>query len=152
NDTFGTAELEPESAAAYRKINFGDNDKLSALVASKMEADLLLILTDVEGLYNADPETSDSAELISVVEEVTPEIESLAHLPGSPGTQTAGASAANRKSGLGRGGIKTKIQAARITTHSADPTIVANGRLPSVIDRGMAGGGVGPHFPPRKRE
>src|SRR5215831_10314166 len=81
NDTVSTAELEPESAAAYRKINFGDNDKLSALVASKMEADLLLILTDVEGLYNADPETSDSAELISVVEEVTPEIESLAHLP-----------------------------------------------------------------------
>src|SRR5262249_1343640 len=150
NDTVSTAELEPESGPAYKKINFGDNDKLSALVASKMEADLLLILTDVEGLYNQDPDRSGSAELISVVEEVTPEIESLAHLPGSPGTQTAGASAANRKSGLGRGGIKTKIEAARIATHSGCATIVANGRLPSVIDRVMAGDAIRTPFPPRK--
>jgi len=150
NDTVSTAELEPESGPAYKKINFGDNDKLSALVASKMEADLLLILTDVEGLYNQDPDRSGSAELISVVEEVTPEIESLAHQPGSPGAQTAGASAPNRKSGLGRGGIKTKIEAARIATHSGCATIVANGRLPSAIDRVMAGEEIGTLFLPRK--
>jgi len=150
NDTVSTAELEPESPASYKKINFGDNDKLSALVASKMEADLLLILTDVEGLYNADPETNPDAELISVVEEVTPEIESLAFQSGSPGTQTAPASPANRRAGLGRGGIKTKIEAARIATHSGCATIVANGRLPLAIDRVIAGEEIGTLFLQRK--
>ena len=86
NDTVSTAELESDSTAPYRRINFGDNDKLSALVSGKMEADLLLILTDVDGLYNADPDADDMAKLISVVEEVTPEIDSLAYHPGSLAT------------------------------------------------------------------
>jgi len=150
NDTVSTAELEPDSPAAYRKINFGDNDKLSALVSGKMEADLLLILTDVDGLYNADPDTDDAAELISVVEEVTPEIESLAHQPGSPAGQMTGAASANRNSPVGRGGIKTKIEAARIATHSGCAAIVANGRLPSVIDRVMKGEDLGTLFLPQK--
>src|SRR5262245_13472806 len=150
NDTVSTAELEPESSTAFKRMSFGDNDKLSALVAGKMEADLLLILTDVEGLYNADPETSPDAQLISVVEEITPEIESLAFQPGSPAGQIAGASGANRKPGLGRGGIKTKIEAARIATHSGCATIVASGKLPSVIDRVIACEEIGTLFLPRK--
>jgi glutamate 5-kinase len=149
NDTVSTAELEPDSPATYRKINFGDNDKLSALVSGKMEADLLLILTDVDGLYNADPDSDDAAELISVVEEVTPEIESLAHQPGSPAAQMAGVASANRNSQVGRGGIKTKIEAARIATHSGCAAIVANGRLPSIIDRVMRGEDLGTLFLPR---
>jgi glutamate 5-kinase len=150
NDTVSTAELEPESAAAYKKINFGDNDRLSALVASKMEADLLLILTDVEGIYTADPEASDSGELISVVEEVTPEIESLAHQSPTQAAPVSGSQPGTRKTPLGRGGIKTKIDAARIATYSGCAAIVANGRLPSAIDRVIAGEQLGTLFLPRK--
>ncbi|HKF57426.1 MAG TPA: PUA domain-containing protein, partial [Blastocatellia bacterium] len=118
--------------------------------SGKMEADLLLILTDVDGLYNADPDTDDAAELISVVEEVTPQIEALAHHPGSPAAQTGSAASANRNSPVGRGGIKTKIEAARIATHSGCAAIVANGRLPSVIDRVMKGEDLGTLFLPQK--
>src|ERR1051325_5451476 len=102
NDTVSTAELEPEELTAQVRVNFGDNDKLSALVASKIEADLLVILTDVEGLYTADPGSCDEAELISLVEEMKPEIEDLAR-------------AVSQSSRVGRGGIKTKLEAARIT-------------------------------------
>ena len=64
NDTVSTAELEPVDPQVQRRVNFGDNDKLSALVASKTESDLLMILTDVDGLYTADPTGSEDAELI----------------------------------------------------------------------------------------
>src|ERR1044071_600469 len=77
NDTVSTAELEPEEASSPVRVNFGDNDKLSALVASKMEADLLVILTDVDGLYTAEPSHKD-AKLIPLVAEITQEIEGLA--------------------------------------------------------------------------
>src|SRR5215216_3211303 len=97
NDTVSTAELEPLDQSSYLRINFGDNDKLSALVASKIEADLLVILTDVEGLYTADPDSTGDAHLISVVEQITPEIESLAR--------------EGRTGRMGRGGMKTKIEA-----------------------------------------
>jgi glutamate 5-kinase len=147
NDTVSTAELEAESAPAYKKINFGDNDRLSALVASKIEADLLLIFTDVEGIYNADPETSQGAKLISVVEEVTTDFESLA---GESKTHSPTQSGARDRTAVGRGGIKTKIEAARIATHSGCATIVASGRLPGVIDRLLAGEELGTLFLPRK--
>jgi glutamate 5-kinase len=135
NDTVSTAEIEAEAAPAYKKINFGDNDKLSALVASKIEADLLLILTDVDGIYNADPDASQGAELISVVEEVTTDIESLADESRTHGPTPSGP---RGKTAAGRGGIKTKIEAARIATHSGCATIVASGKLPGVIDRLLA--------------
>jgi len=150
NDPVSTAELEAESAPAYKRINFGDNDKLSALVASKMEADLLLILTDVEGLLTGDPETAGGAQLISVVEEVTPEIESLGRQASAPGGQSSAGHGGARKGTLGRGGIKTKIEAARIAAHSGCATIVASGRLPSAIDRVMAGEDLGTLFLPKK--
>jgi glutamate 5-kinase len=118
-------------------VNFGDNDKLSALVASKIEADLLILLTDVEGLYTANPAQSSDAELIRLVEEITPETESLAG--GKDG----------RPSRMGRGGMKTKIEAARIATHSGCATIIAGGKLPSVLDRLFAGEEVGTLFLPR---
>jgi len=78
NDTVSTAELESVDSSAYVKVNFGDNDKLSALMASKIEADLLLILTDVEGLYTANPNSSTEARLIPLVEEITQGVEELA--------------------------------------------------------------------------
>ena len=132
NDTVSTAELEvisPEQLGAPpRRVNFGDNDKLSALVASKIEADLLVILTDVDGLYDADPRAG-GATLIERVESLTPEITALA----------GGARA-------GRGGMRTKLEAARIATQSGCATVVANGRLPQAIDRVLAGEPLGTLF------
>jgi glutamate 5-kinase len=137
NDTVSTAELESLDRSSFIRVNFGDNDKLSALVASKIEAELLLILTDVEGLYTADPVASKDAELIRIVKEITPAIEEIAR--GS--TQASGSRA-------GRGGIKTKLEAARIATRSGCATIIAGGRLPNVIDSIFAGQELGTLFLP----
>jgi glutamate 5-kinase len=137
NDPVSTAEIESIDASQYVKVNFGDNDKLSALVASKIEADLLVLLTDVEGLFTANPAESSDAQLIPLVEEITTEIENLAN--GREG----------RQSRLGRGGMKTKIEAARIATHSGCATIIASGKLPSVIDRVFAGEEIGTLFLPK---
>ncbi|HJQ70607.1 MAG TPA: glutamate 5-kinase [Blastocatellia bacterium] len=133
NDTVSTAEIETVGAPSHVKINFGDNDKLSALVASKIEADLLIILTDVEGLYTADPGGAADAKLIAVVEEVTPEIEALAE---------------GRAGRVGRGGMKTKIEAARIATRSGCAVIIAGGKIDSVIARIFSGESLGTTFLP----
>jgi glutamate 5-kinase len=135
NDTVSTAELESLDGGALRKANFGDNDKLSALVASKIDADLLVILTDVEGIYTADP-SSDGARILEVVEDLN-DLEELTQGP-----------AGGRGSGLGRGGIKTKLEAAKIATHSGCAVIVAGGKLPAVIDRIFAGENAGTLFLP----
>lgn len=132
NDTVSTAELETLDSSTQRRVNFGDNDKLSALVASKMEADLLLILTDVEGLFTANPTDSVDATLVSLVAEITPEIEGLA----------GGAR-------IGRGGMRTKLEAARIATRSGCATIVASGRTPDAIRRIFDGEPLGTLFLPR---
>jgi glutamate 5-kinase len=134
NDTVSTAELETHGAPSYLKINFGDNDKLSALVASKIEADLLLILTDVEGLYTLNPSSSSAATLIPQVEEITPEIEALAD---------------SEKTAVGRGGMKTKLEAARIATQSGCAVIIASGKTPNVIQRIFNGEEIGTLFLPK---
>lgn len=133
NDTVSTAELEPLRNSSDFKVNFGDNDKLSALVASKIDADLLVILTDVEGLYTADPRSDEGANLISVVENITPEIESLA---------------SGEKSKVGRGGMKTKLAAARVATQSGCATIIAGGKIPNVIEKIFAYEDLGTIFLP----
>ncbi len=134
NDTVSTAELEAVGAGSPVKINFGDNDKLSALVASKIEADLLIILTDVEGLYTAAPGGATDAQLIRVVEEVTAEIEALA--------------AEGRAGRVGRGGMKTKLEAARIATRSGCAVIIAGGKIDNVINRIFSGESLGTLFLP----
>ena len=139
NDTVSTAEIESRDASSMVKINFGDNDKLSALVASKIEADLLVLLTDVEGLYTANPHEVQGAKLIPLVREITPEIEALA--------VTGGA----RETSVGRGGIGSKLEAARIAIHSGCATIIGGGKLPGIIDRIFAGEDVGTLFLPRVR-
>ncbi len=92
---------------------FGDNDKLSALVMTKIDADLLVLLSDVDGLYTMHP-TEDGAELLTEVEGVT---------PGLLGYAKAG-------TGRGRGGMSTKIEAARIATEAGKMAVIANGRTP----------------------
>jgi glutamate 5-kinase len=135
NDTVSTAELEPLDQSSYVRVNFGDNDKLSALVASKIEADLLVMLTDVEGLYTAAPDSAPGAQLIRVVDQITPEIEGLAR--------------GGRTGRAGRGGMKTKLEAAQIATRSGCAAIIASGKLADVIRSIFAGEELGTLFLPQ---
>ncbi|MBI0582950.1 MAG: glutamate 5-kinase [Methanomassiliicoccus sp.] len=125
NDVISTDEIDEI---------FGDNDKLSALVASKMDADLLILLTDVEGLYDRNPEADRDAKLIPTVDEVTKDIERIA------GT---------RKNERSTGGMRTKINAAKIAMQSGCNMIIANGRTPNVIERVAAGEEIGTLFTAR---
>lgn len=127
--------VNENDTVAVEEIKFGDNDTLSALVANMVEADLLLILTDTGGLYEEDPHQNPSARLLSIVEEITPEIESMAGEPGTP---------------LGTGGMYTKIQAAKIATCSGVPMIVAGGFEERVLLRIFNIEGIGTLFLPRE--
>lgn len=114
---------------------FGDNDNLSAMVANLVDADLLLILTDIGGLYTADPRTNPDAELIPVVGKIDKNLTAL--VSGST-------------NGLGTGGMVTKIEAAKLATSSGVTVIIADGRLPDVIERIVAGANIGTKFLPVK--
>src|SRR5436190_14403758 len=115
NDTVSTNEL----AVSDRNPSFGDNDKLSALVMSKLEAQVLVLLSDVDGLFTDNPRTNREAKLINEVHEITPDIEALA----------------SGKSVKGRGGMSTKLQAARVAMNSAGMAIIANGGKVGVLNR-----------------
>lgn len=118
NDTVSTSELE-----CYKEndveVCFGDNDKLSALVTSKLDADLLVILSDIDGLYDDDPRINKNAKIISLVKEIDSKIEALG-FEASKG---------------GRGGMKTKIDAAKVVMHSGGMTLIANGQEPGIINK-----------------
>ncbi len=107
NDTISTYEIE-----------FGDNDTLSATVAALVGADLLILLTDIEGLYTADPKKDKDAKIIHLVEKIDDEISNAADGSGST---------------LGTGGMVTKISAAKIGCEYGIDTIIANGEEPSII-------------------
>jgi glutamate 5-kinase len=126
NDTVSTSELE----ITDRSRSFGDNDKLSALVMSKLEATLLVLLSDVDGLFTDNPRDNANAELIPQVQEITADIEALA----------------GRKSGRGRGGMATKLQAARIAMNSGGLAVIANGLKPNILNRVFAGDEEGTLF------
>lgn len=133
NDTVSTQELESRDEASGGRRVFGDNDKLSALVASKMSAELLVLLSDVDGLYTANPRKSHSAERIAVVPELTPDVQALADGGGT----------------RGRGGMATKLQAAAIATRSGAVAVIADGRRPGILDEVVAGADVGTVFLPK---
>ena len=132
NDTVSTAELDHPADTAERQRVFGDNDKLSALVMTHIDADLLLLLSDVDGLYNAEP-TADEAQLLSEVPRITKEVREFAQ----------------GKNGRGRGGMSTKLEAANIVVEAGRLAVIANGRLPHVIERVCAGELVGTLFLPQ---
>jgi len=111
----------------------GDNDNLSAEVANLVDADLLLILTDIEGLYTADPHRDPEARLIETVERIDDSI-----------VMAAAGSAGER----GTGGMATKVQAAQIATHAGVHVVVADGRVEEVVSRVAAGEAMGTHFLP----
>ena len=104
--------VNENDSVAVEEIEFGDNDNLSALVAVLIEADLLVILSDVEGLYECDPRLHADARLVSLVERCD---DALSYTTGAAGP-------------LGRGGMTSKIQAARKAALSGIPTIIADGR------------------------
>jgi glutamate 5-kinase len=124
NDVVAVDELD--------EAKFGDNDNLSAMVANLVDADLLLLLTDIAGLHTADPRRDPNARLISQVERIDSEIEHLADKAGK----------------LGIGGMITKIEAAKLATASGVTVIIADGREPDIIPRLASGEKLGTHFLP----
>lgn len=116
------------------KVNFSDNDILSVLIANATEADLVVILSTVDGLYTKNPE-KPGAQLIRVVEEITPE---LKH-------------AVEGKSRFGRGGMKTKLEAAEIAVRSGIPFVVAASRRKNVLLDILDGKSVGTYFKPSEK-
>jgi glutamate 5-kinase len=118
------------------EIRFGDNDTLAALVAGLIDADLLILLSDIEGLYTSDPRADAGAHLIETIEAITPEIEKLA---GGVGSE------------FGSGGMETKIQAAKNAMDSGVHMVIANGRAEGVIRRILSGQGAGTLFVPGDR-
>ena len=120
NDTIATAE-----------IKVGDNDTLGAIVACCVRADLLVLLSDIEGLYTADPRKDPEARLIPVVEEVTPQIQALAGGVGSS---------------LGTGGMATKLRAAKMVTAHGCDMVITNGEHPERLYDIAEGKAVGTRF------
>ena len=123
--------LNENDVVSIDEFKIGDNDTLSAIIASTVEADLLIILADIEGLYTANPQTNPDAELISEVEAITPHIYEIS---GGAGTSR------------GTGGMYTKIEAANIAVNSGVHMVVASGAHNDSIEVIAAGGLRGTHF------
>ena len=128
-----TPVVNENDTVVVEEIRFGDNDNLSALVTSLVDADLLIILSDVDGLFDRDPSENPDAQLIPVVERVTPAIEAM-------GGQS--------HSSLGTGGMSTKLKAAKRAALSGVGTLIVNGRSPSILSRIFAGEEVGTYVLP----
>lgn len=127
--------VNENDAVAVDEVKIGDNDTLSATVATLMDADVLIILSDVDGLYTANPATDKKARLIPEVREITPDIEKLAGGAGSA---------------AGTGGMRTKIEAAKIATRSGVTMVVASGEEDGTIRTVLNGEAVGTLFPARE--
>lgn len=128
---------ENDTVATY-EIEFGDNDTLSAIVASLIDADLLILLSDIDGLYTDDPNQNPDAEFISVVETLDDEI--------------LGMGKASTGSNVGTGGMNTKLSAAQIATNSGADMIIANASDIRIIHRIMDGREYGTLFKAHKNE
>lgn len=129
NDTVSVDELAGE--------NFGDNDTLSAIVAQLVHADALVIMSDIDGLFDANPRTDPDAKLIPVVDEITAEIEAHARGTGSK---------------RGTGGMATKIQAAKIAVDSGVDMAIISGENPYTLYKLFDGEPVGTHFLRKERQ
>lgn len=124
NDTVTTEE-----------IIIGDNDTLGAIIANRVNADMLIILSDIDGFFTGDPNTDPTAERICVVEKITEDIEALAGKPGSR---------------LGTGGMITKIKAAKLVTENGVEMVIANGKDPEILYDILDGTAVCTRFLPQK--
>lgn len=127
--------VNENDVVALDELKIGDNDNMSALVAGIVDADLVIILSDIDGLYTANPQTNPDAELVPLVNEITPEIEA-----------SAGGVGSNR----GTGGMATKIQAAKAATSSGINMVIASGTEKNAIPRILAGESIGTMFVSRE--
>ena len=123
--------VNENDTVATEEIVIGDNDTLGAIVAAHTQADLLIILSDIDGLYTADPHTDPAARLLTEVTEITPEIEGMVGGAGSK---------------LGTGGMQTKLSAARIATAAGVNMVIANGQDPAALYDIVEGKSVGTRF------
>lgn len=126
--------INENDTVVMEQIKFGENDTLSALVAGLVDADLLILLSDIDGLYTDDPRKNPAARLIEEVEEITPQIERLAGDPGSA---------------MGSGGMHTKVQAAKIAGTMGILMMVANGSADNILKDIVDGKNRGTLFIPR---
>jgi glutamate 5-kinase len=116
--------INENDTVATNEIRYGDNDRLAARVATMASADLLILLSDVDGLYDAPPAGNAKAKLVPLVERITPAIEAMAGAAGS---------------GLSRGGMQTKIEAGKIATHAGTHMVIASGHVAHPLEA-IAGG------------
>jgi glutamate 5-kinase len=126
--------INENDTVAIEEIKFGDNDNLSALVTNLVQADLLINLTDTEGLFNADPKRNPKAELISLVVKIDSEIEGYASL---------------HTSATGTGGMTSKLQAAKMASAFGCPMVIVNGGIPTIVQEVLEGKEVGTLILPR---
>jgi glutamate 5-kinase len=124
--------INENDVVAVDEIRVGDNDNLSALVAGLIDADLLLILSDIDALYTADPRRDPGAQRIAEVRAIDDAIYALAGGSGERGT----------------GGMLTKVQAADLATRSGTAVVITSGALPRIVERVLAGESLGTRFPP----
>lgn len=128
--------INENDTVTVEEIKLGDNDTLAAQVAGLVDADLLLLLSDIDGLYTSNPKTDPGATIIPMVTEINREIEAMAGGAGSS---------------VGTGGMSTKLHAARMAMHSGLPTVLAGAGMDDVIRRVVAGEQVGTVFWPSVR-
>ena len=129
--------INENDTVATQELGIGDNDTLAAIVARTIRADLLILFSDIDGLFTADPHSDPAAKLIPVVERLTPEIERLACGAGSK---------------FGTGGMQTKLHAAHIATEAGVPMVIANGAQPAALYDLMDGKPVGTKFLAREEK
>lgn len=135
---FGAVPVINENdTTVVEEIRFGDNDNLASLVTNLVQADILVILTDIDGLYDRDPRACAGARLIPVVEKIDRAVESLAM-----GTHHT----------ISRGGMATKLSAAKTAARFGIPTIIANGKCPGNLERILAGEPVGTLILPQQNK
>ena len=123
--------INENDTVATEELGIGDNDTLAAIVSINISADLLILMSDIDGLYTSDPHKSENATLISSVEEIDDKIIALA---GGKGSE------------LGTGGMATKIKAAQIATSSGTDMIIINGEKPELLYDIVEGRAVGTRF------
>jgi glutamate 5-kinase len=125
--------INENDTVTVAEIRFGDNDQLAAMVTNLLQAPLLILLSVVDGLYAGDPGVDPQATLLRTVTQIDDKV------AGHAGTS---------KSALGTGGMKSKLQAARLVTASGESVIIANGSRPAILDEVMSGAAVGTLFLP----
>jgi glutamate 5-kinase len=127
--------INENDTVMVEEIKVGDNDNLAAMITLLMDADLLILLTDIDGLYNRDPRVHEDAQLIPELDTLDGAVEKMASdIPGP----------------LGRGGMSSKIKAARKVTSAGVPMVIANGSCPGILKTLIQGNVAGTYFVPRK--